>query len=182
MIKKIRRRLKKVTKSDILRLMKKAVMATGKALIYTFYAVAIMNVILNMVFITCLTILEWMGKVVIMPDYLRIDGYFTAVIMLAAVVIMHHRRKAEEEEAEMIRQSEERQKRAIEEAKINNQNWKTWFRIQMMKNINYFRVNNQLTVSEERKFRRIVDYTIRELDKEAKENGKGTEAEMPEKQ
>ena len=182
MIKKIRRRLKKVTKSDILRLMKKAVMATGKALIYTFYAVAIMNVILNMVFITCLTILEWMGKVVIMPDYLRIDGYFTAVIMLAAVVIMHHRRKAEEEEAEMIRQSEERQKRAIEEAKINNQNWKTWFRIQMMKNINYFRVNNQLTVSEERKFRRIVDYTIRELDKEAKENGKGEEAKMPEKQ
>lgn len=175
MIKKIRRRLKKVTKSDILRLMKKAVMATGKALIYTFYAVAIMNVILNMVFITCLTILEWMGKVVIMPDYLRIDGYFTAVIM-------HHRRKAEEEEAEMIRQSEERQKRAIEAAKVNNQNWKTWFRIQMMKNINYFRVNNQLTVSEERKFRRIVDYTIRELDKEAKENGKGTEAEMPEKQ
>lgn len=182
MIKKIRRRLKKVTKSDILRLMKKAVMAAGKALIYTFYAVAIMNVILNMVFITCLTILEWMGKVVIMPDYLRIDGYFTAVIMLAAVVVMHHRRKAEEEEAEMIRQSEERQKRAIEEAKINNQNWKTWFRIQMMKNINYFRVNNQLTVREERKFRRIVDYTIRELDKEAKENGKGEEAKMPEKQ
>ena len=169
-------------KKDILRLMKKAVMATGKALIYTFYAVAIMNVILNMVFITCLTILEWMGKVVIMPDYLRIDGYFTAVIMLAAVVIMHHRRKAEEEEAEMIRQSEERQKRAIEAAKINNQNWKTWFRIQMMKNINYFRVNNQLTVREERKFRRIVDYTIRELDKEAKENGKGEEAKMPEKQ
>lgn len=182
MIKKIRRRLKKMTKSDILRLMKKAVMAAGKALIYTFYAVAIMNVILNMVFITCLTILEWMGKVVIMPDYLRIDGYFTAVIMLAAVVVMHHRRKAEEEEAEMIRQSEERQKRAIEEAKINNQNWKTWFRIQMMKNINYFRVNNQLTVREERKFRRIVDYTIRELDKEAKENGKGEEAKMPEKQ
>ena len=182
MIKKIRRRLKKVTKSDILRLMKKAVMAAGKALIYTFYAVAIMNVILNMVFITCLTILEWMGKVVIMPDYLRIDGYFTAVIMLAAVVVMHHRRKAEEEEAEMIRQSEERQKRAIEAAKINNQNWKTWFRIQMMKNINYFRVNNQLTVREKRKFRRIVDYTIRELDKEAKENGKGEEAKMPEKQ
>lgn len=182
MIKKIRRRLKKVTKSDILRLMKKAVMAAGKALIYTFYAVAIMNVILNMVFITCLTILEWMGKVVIMPDYLRIDGYFTAVIMLAAVVVMHHRRKAEEEEAEMIRQSEERQKRAIEAAKINNQNWKTWFRIQMMKNIYYFRVNNQLTVREERKFRRIVDYTIRELDKEAKENGKGEEAKMPEKQ
>ena len=182
MIKKIRRRLKKVTKSDILRLMKKAVMAAGKALIYTFYAVAIMNVILYMVFITCLTILEWMGKVVIMPDYLRIDGYFTAVIMLAAVVVMHHRRKAEEEEAEMIRQSEERQKRAIEAAKINNQNWKTWFRIQMMKNINYFRVNNQLTVREERKFRRIVDYTIRELDKEAKENGKGEEAKMPEKQ
>ena len=181
MIKKIRRRLKKVTKSDILRLMKKAVMAAGKALIYTFYAVAIMNVILNMVFITCLTILEWMGKVVIMPDYLRIDGYFTAVIMLAAVVIMHHRRKAEEEEAEMIRQSEERQKRTIEAATVNNQNWKTWFRIQMMKNINYFRVNNQLTVREERKFRRIVDYTIRELDKEAKENGKSAEAEMPEK-
>lgn len=81
MIKKIRRRLKKVTKSDILRLMKKAVMATGKALIYTFYAVAIMNVILNMVFITCLTILEWMGKVVIMPDYLRIDGYGTEAEM-----------------------------------------------------------------------------------------------------
>ena len=181
MIKKIRRRLKKVTKSDILRLMKKAVMAAGKALIYTFYAVAIMNVILNMVFITCLTILEWMGKVVIMPDYLRIDGYFTAVIMLAAVVVMHHRRKAEEEEAEMIRQSEERQKRTIEAATVNNQNWKTWFRIQMMKNINYFRVNNQLTVREERKFRRIVDYTIRELDKEAKENGKSAEAEMPEK-
>ena len=181
MIKKIRRRLKKVTKSDILRLMKKAVMAAGKALIYTFYGVAVMNVVLNMVFITCLTILEWMGKVVIMPDYLRIDGYFTAVIMLAAVVVMHHRRKAEEEEAEMIRQSEERQKRAIEEAKINNQNWKTWFRIQMMKNINYFRVNNQLTVREERKFRRIVDYTIRELDKEAKENGKSAEAEMHEK-
>lgn len=181
MIKKIRRRLKKVTKSDILRLMKKAVMAAGKALIYTFYAVAIMNVILNMVFITCLTILEWMGKVVIMPDYLRINGYFTAVIMLAAVVIMHHRRKAEEEEAEMIRQSEERQKRTIEAATVNNQNWKTWFRIQMMKNINYFRVNNQLTVREERKFRRIVDYTIRELDKEAKENGKSAEAEMPEK-
>ena len=181
MIKNIRRRLKKVTKSDILRLMKKAVMAAGKALIYTFYAVAIMNVILNMVFITCLTILEWMGKVVIMPDYLRINGYFTAVIMLAAVVIMHHRRKAEEEEAEMIRQSEERQKRTIEAATVNNQNWKTWFRIQMMKNINYFRVNNQLTVREERKFRRIVDYTIRELDKEAKENGKSAEAEMPEK-
>lgn len=101
--------------------------------------------------------------------------------MLAAVVIMHHRRKAEEEEAEMIRQSEERQKRAIEAAKVNNQNWKTWFRIQMMKNINYFRVNNQLTVREERKFRRIVDYTIRELDKEAKENGKSAEAEMHEK-
>lgn len=101
--------------------------------------------------------------------------------MLAAVVIMHHRRKAEEEEAEMIRQSEERQKRTIEAAKVNNQNWKTWFRIQMMKNINYFRVNNQLTVREESKFRRIVDYTIRELDKEAKENGKSAEAEMPEK-
>ena len=181
MIKKIRRRLKKMTKSDILRLMKKAVMAAGKALIYTFYAVAIMNVILNMVFITCLTILEWMGKVVIMPDYLRINGYFTAVIMLAAVVIMHHRRKAEEEEAEMIRQSEERQKRTIEAATVNNQNWKTWFRIQMMKNINYFRINNQLTVREERKFRRSVDYTIRELDKEAKENGKSAEAEMHEK-
>lgn len=101
--------------------------------------------------------------------------------MLAAVVIMHHRRKAEEEEAEMIRQSEERQKRTIEAATVNNQNWKTWFRIQMMKNINYFRVNNQLTVREERKFRRIVDYTIRELDKEAKENGKSAEAEMHEK-
>lgn len=181
MIKKIRKRMKSLTKSDILRLMKKAVMAAGKALIYTFYGVAVMNVVLNMVFITCLTILEWMGKVVIMPDYLRIDGYFTAVIMLAAAVIMHHRRRAEEEEAEMIRQSEERQKRAIEAAKINNQNWKTWFRIQMMKNINYFRVNNQLTVREERKFRRIVDYTIRELDKEAKENGKSAEAEMHEK-
>ena len=93
MIKKIRKRMKSLTKSDVLRLMKKAVMAAGKALIYTFYGVAVMNVVLNMVFITCLTILEWMGKVVIMPDYLRIDGYFTAVIMLAAAVIMRHRRR-----------------------------------------------------------------------------------------
>ena len=36
MIKKIRKRLKKLTKSDILRMMKKAVMAAGKALIYIF--------------------------------------------------------------------------------------------------------------------------------------------------
>ena len=81
----------------------------------------------------------------------------------------------------MIRQSEERQKRAIEAAKVNNQNWKTWFRIQMMKNINYFRVNNQLTAGEERKFRRIVDYTIRELDREARNNDKSVEAETTEK-
>ena len=91
MIKKIRKRLKKLTKSDILRMMKKAVMAAGKSLIYIFYGVAIVNVALNMVFITCLTILEWMGKVVIMPDYLRVNGYFTAVIMIASAVLMRHR-------------------------------------------------------------------------------------------
>ncbi len=181
MIKKIRKRLKKLTKSDILRMMKKAVMTAGKALIYIFYGVAVMNVVLNMVFITCLTVLEWMGKVVIMPDYLRIDGYFTAVIMLASAVIMWHREKEKEEEEEKARQIEERNRKRIEAAKINNENWKTWFRIQMMKNINYFRVNNQLTVKEERKFRRIVDYTVRELDKEARNHEESAETEEDEK-
>lgn len=182
MIKKIRKRLKNLTKSDILRALKKAVMAAGKALIYTFYGVAIMNVILNMAFITCLTILEWMGKVVIMPDYLRIDGYFTAVIMLAAAVLMYHKRRISDEEEEMIRQSEERQRKFIESAKINNQNWKSWFRIEMHKSINYFKVNNQLTLQEEKKFRRIVDYTVRKMREEANGNDQSAETETHEEQ
>lgn len=51
----------------------------------------------------------------------------------------------------------------------------------MMKNINYFRANNQLTAGEERKFRRIVDYTIRELDREARNNDQSAETETTEK-
>lgn len=182
MIKKIRKRLKKLTKSDILRMMKKAVMAAGKALIYIFYGVAIVNVALNMVFITCLTILEWMGKVVIMPDYLRVNGYFTAVIMIASAVLMRHREQIKEEEEEEVRQIEERRKKTIEAVRINNKNWQTWYKTEMLQNINKFRVNNQLTALEEKKFRRIVNYTAKELDKEARNHEESAETEEDEKQ
>ena len=52
----------------------------------------------------------------------------------------------------------------------------------MLQNINKFRVNNQLTALEEKKFRRIVNYTAKELDNEARNHEESAETEEDEKQ
>ncbi|ANU48486.1 hypothetical protein ADH76_10155 [Enterocloster clostridioformis] len=113
------------------------------------------------------TVLELAGVIDYMPDYLKIEGFILATVILAIEVITH---TVEKKIAKMM---------------INNQNWQSRFKVQMIQNIQFFRATNQLTTREEAKFIRIVNYSARELAKEMQEGKRreeeGMEAEAPEK-
>lgn len=119
-------------------------------------------------------VLEVTGQIDYVPEYIRVEWFCTALVIVGIEVTNHDGKKWEKKNEKMI-----------EDMKINNQNWQLRFKRQMIQNIQFFRAINQLTPREEAKFRRIVNYSVREMEKEMREESQheeeSVEAEAPEK-
>lgn len=98
---------------------------------------------------------DWYG----MPAAVDIKG-FLCVCVSCALWAIAARLDEHIEEAQKL----DKERKQTAEAEFMR------FKIRMLKNMWAFRVNNQLTEREARKFERIVDYTGREAIKEEKEN------------
>lgn len=156
------------------RIWKKAKEKAAAVLRALAFGSAVLFLALNLVIAVITMILEATGQIKYVPGHIQVEWFCTALVIIGIEIVSHDGKKWE-------KQNEKK----IEEMKINNQNWQSRFKVQMIQNIQFFRATNQLTTREEAKFIRIVNYSARELAKEIQEGKRreeeSMEAEAPEK-
>lgn len=131
----------------------------GKALRALPFIIAVAWLGVNLLMVIAGTVMEIAGVIPYMPGYLKVEGFLVAAVITAVEAITHTAKRE-------LGKAEKYHEKKLKEVTINNNNWQQHFKAKMSNSIQLFREENQLTPREEEKFRRIVNYAIRDMEKE----------------
>lgn len=98
------------------------------------------------------------GKIEYIPGYMKVEEYCTAAAFIVIFIAEKQQERSKIETAKIM-----------EKVKINDRNWKMRFTAEMMKGIQFFRSEGNLSTMQEAKFRQIVSYSIGKMEEEMKE-------------
>lgn len=148
-------KLKSVLKLDVWKRFGRAVWRTAKKIIWW---IAVIQFAGNVILFMLADVMLIAGNIKYIPGYMKVEQYCTAVALIVIFIAEKQQEKSRIETAKIM-----------ENAQINDRNWKMCFAAEMLKGIQFFRSEGQLSTMQEAKFRQIVSYSARKMEEEMKE-------------
>ena len=146
---------KSVLKLDVWKKFGRAVWRAAKKITWW---IAVMQFAGNAILFMLADVMLLAGKIKYIPGYMKVEQYCTAVAFIVIFITEKQKEKSRIETAKIMKN-----------VQINDKNWKMRFVAEMMKGIQFFRSEGQLSTMQEAKFRQIVSYSVREMEEEMKE-------------
>lgn len=120
--------------------------------------IAVIQLAGNMILFTVIDIMRLAGMIEYVPGYMKVEQYFTVAAIITIMIVEKQLEKQKNETAKIMKA-----------AQINDNSWKRRFAAEMMKSIQFFRAQGQLSPIQEAKFREMVRYSVGKMEEEMQE-------------